>query len=377
MSLLSNRNSVDTSSNQLNNINFVNSVTESDGNAIVTKVRTDGTTSVETFPLTKSSLDPYFEYNSEKDRLVSVKPIETTLASLHLKDQMTLSTGFSNVCIVDHYTNDKLTPCFSKIEGNYVTNDPSASVSCLPPTGRVYMDRIEVERYGDPLDNVDAVNEFDEQVFINFCASAQAIEFIFGEDVTEDIELLYQNTINGLDVFEQLLPKQNYFKNQRYTLVFNNAMEICVNESIGEVLQFHSKICKINRTTREDVGFLLARSASQNDPISGSNKPYIKMYARPFHDKPLALKEDFFDASGNSLLNVDVTDLESRVQILENHHDTHIEDELEERIVAIESKMTKPSNGELIDIEFQRNRINSLEQQVLDLHSKINALMPE
>ena len=378
MSLSSNRNSVDTS---VNNTPYINSIREDDGNAVVTKVMTDGNVVTETFPLTKSTLDSYFTYDEDKDRLVSNKPVETTLASLHLKDSMTLATSFSTLSIIDNFKNDKIIPCFTKIKGNFLTSDPLASVTVEPPKGRVYMDRFEVVRYGEPLENEDAVIETNVTAYVTFCNSVMGIQFIFGEDIVgEDVQILYQITSNGVDIFEQYLPKSNYFKNQYYTLTWDNALDFCVDEQNGEIIEIQTKICKINRRTREVIGFLLTRVASENDPVDGSSKPYIKMFSRQFHDKELALKETLFDSSGNflhSTTDASGNTLEDRILQLENHHQFHEIEQVEERVFAIEEKMTKPVSGQLIDVEFQRQRINDLETQVLELTNKLNSLMPE
>ena len=368
--LISNR-TLDNSSNSNSTITsaYIHSVGEdASGNAVFNKINPDGSMSVDLVNITKSKLDPYMEYNEGIDRVISNKAIQTTLNSLHLKEQLTLSSGFSDLCVRDHTTDFLMTIPFSGMKGSLIANDASAEISCIKPQARIFSDRIEVNRYGDPLESQDAVKEVNEEVFIDFCMSACGIEFIFGENITEDVKLVYQNSTEGRIIFEQILPKQNYFKNLKYQLSFDTPMNICVDMSGGEILNFQSKIIKCRRSDDEFIGYLLARIANSTDPITGSTKLYIKLFARPFVDKEIAFKDDLiYDISGN---------LEERVANLENHHQFHEVELIEDRVTAIESKMTKP-NGELIDLEHQRQRTNTLEAQVLELQNKLNSLMPE
>lgn len=351
---------------------YVHSVTSDfSGNAVINKMNPDGSMTVDLVPVNQSKLDPYVSYDSSLDRVVSVKPVATTLSSFFLKEQHSLSSGYENIFFKNLTSDVAWQPSWSGIKMPQTLQENRGDDGIYPPTARIYLtDVLEVERFGDYIPN--GTVEFDEYSYFNSKNSVYGLDCILAEDIGTDIQMKFLVQKDGRDVYEQVLPIQNYFTNQTLKINFSIPLESHGQEYITIVL------CKIRISDDTNVGFVVVRPALQTDDL-GQVKVWAKLYLRIFDDKLLAFKDDLVDSSGNSLFtqNTDVSGLEARVASLEIHHDEHIEILLEERIVAIESKMTKPSNGELIDVDFQRIRINELEQQLLELQNKINALMPE
>lgn len=93
MTVLSNRYSRDRFSVETTNLptTFIERI-ELTNNTLEVDQVIDGVSSHQSLSV-KDDTDAFLNYDAEKDRLVANKPLETTVASLHLKDAHTMSSG--------------------------------------------------------------------------------------------------------------------------------------------------------------------------------------------------------------------------------------------------------------------------------------------
>jgi len=345
--LISNRNDFPTTTIGGIETSYVHSVTsDSSGNAVINKMNVDGTMTVDLVPINQSKLDPYVSYDSSLDRVVSVKPLATTLSSFYLKEQHSVSSGYENIFFKNLQTDVAWQPCWSGIKMPQTLEENRGDQGIYPPTARIYTTDVqEVERFGDYIS--DAEIDFDEYSYFENKNSVYGLDCILAEDVGTEIQMKFIVKKNDRDVYEQLLPIQSYFQNQTLKINFSIPLESHGQEYITIFL------CKVRISDDVDIGFVKVRPALQTDS-NGAVKVYAKLYLRFFEDKLLAFKDDIvsLDASGNNLV-----DIENRLVALENAHDHN---------------HTSESENEPDDHEA---RIADLEAKVLELQNQISGIL--
>jgi len=344
--LISNRiNSSSTSTEGLISTSYVHSVSnDSSGNAVINKMNVDGTMTVDLVPVNQSKLDPYVSYDSSLDRVVSVKPLATTLSSFYLKEQHSVSSGYENIFFKNLQTDVAWQPCWSGIKMPQTLEENRGDDGIYKPTARIYTTDVqEIERFGGYIP--DAEVDFDEYSYFENKNSVYGLDCILAEDVGTEIQMKFIVRKNDRDVYEQLLPIQSYFKNQTLKINFSIPLESHGQEYITIFL------CKVRISDDVDLGFLKVRPALETDGL-GQVKVYAKLYLRFFEDKLLAFKDDILDASGNNLV-----DIENRLTILENAHD--------------HNHTSEPEN----EPDDHEARIADLEAKVLELQNQMSGIL--
>jgi len=351
MSISSNRDGIQNSNIKITSEPFVSNIDIS-GNVLTFEMNNDGVISSGSSVLDGSKLDQYLSFNEESERIVSTNPIETSLNSLHLRNQHTISSGGENVFFINNTSNIRFFPCWQGLRDMRleVNLGPEGIVQ---PSARKYTDyAFDIEQLGGPVSG--SIIDFNDTTTYQLSLSVFAISFIMAEDIDNDICLDYSVEIDGEVIYTQQLKNVSIVKGQRYKFNFNHPLEAHAGVTATAYIK------KIRVSTSEELGYLQVERAELIN-ADGLIKPYVKIFLRTFEDKLIAFKDDLelLDVSGNFIqdLNTRVTDLESfdssgfevRLNYLENHHDVHPQDNLQEKIKVLED-----------EVEILKNNVTSL-----------------
>jgi len=327
---------------------FITSVDIS-GNEISFITNNNGNSSSVSAILDQSVLDKYIVYDSETDRVVTNKAFQTTLSSVYLKNQHSVSSGYQNVFFKNLTSNVAWFPTWQGLKIPQTLAENRGDDGIYKPTARIYTTDVqEVERFGDVISTGEVL--FDEYSFFENKNSVYGLDFILAEIIDTSVQMKFLVTKEDRDVYEQLLPVQNYSIDQQIRINFSIPLESLGNEYIS------IQLCKVDLETLEDTGFVNVRPATNTDDL-GQIKVYAKLYLRLFEDKEIALKDDIvnIDVSGNT-----------------------IDQSALDRITELESSLLNSNNGNLINVESrfqaQRQLINDLEIKIQTLENQITSI---
>jgi len=328
---------------------FLSSVDVS-GNELKFTSNENGISSSVTAILDTSVLDKYLSYESESDRVVSNKPFQTTLSSLYLKNQHSISSGYENIFFKNLTSDVAWNPLWQGVKMPQTLTENRGDDGIYKPTARIYTtDVLEVERFGDVIATGEVL--FDEYSFFENKNSVYGLDFILAELIDTTIQMKFLVSKDGRDVYEQLLPVQNYSIDQQVRINFSIPLESHGQEFIS------IQLYKVDLVSLEDIGFVNVRPATNTDDL-GQVKVYAKLYLRLFEDKEIALKDD--------LLNQDISG-------------NIIDQSVLDRITELENTLLNSNNGNLINVESrfqaQKQLINDLEAKVSNLETQIQNIL--
>jgi hypothetical protein len=262
------------------------------GNTVTVTSRVQGQIVVKTF----TQGLPQLTYNETTDRVVSSKPIETTLNSFYLRDQHRVSSGAENVFFTNQGSNIDFFPCWQGLKDQSLIENQDIT-GILKPTGRYYSDTMfSLARFGSPITDSPVNFEITSTYEIN--VSIYGMEFISCEDSDPTCYLDYKITLGGREVYTQQFKNYTYSKGELIKVWFSHPLE---GHSGQTALSF---IKKKRISDDADMGFFQVERATNTN--NGVVLPYINAFLRQFEDKEIAFKEDItikysgvWDASGN------------------------------------------------------------------------------
>lgn len=273
----------------------ITSIDVTDTNTVVfTKYNAGNTENVD---VTKGL--PQLTFNETTERVVSEKPVETTINSFFLRDQHRVSSGAENVFFSNQGSNINFFPCWQGLKDqSQVENQDLTGV--LRPTGRTYTPvLIPSENFGQPISG--KAIPYERTSTYSLSISSHGLEFIIAEDINTNTYIEYGvfAASDNRVVYKQQFRNRTYTAGERVTLWMEHPLEAHVGQSMYFCLK------KINANTFEEEGFL---NVEQSDKLTaeGNPQPYAKVYIRLFEDKELCFKDELssrylgvWDASGN------------------------------------------------------------------------------
>lgn len=261
--------------------NFIERIELTDKTIEVDQV-INGVTSHQSIELRDDS-DSFLNYDAETDRLVASKPLETTVASLHLKDAHTMSSGGQNIWFTDENYNLSLAPVFYGVPA-YNTNLPAELNKTLPATSRTYGDVLELKLLGNPVENTSI--DYNEENAYPLNISALGIEFVLAEDIPANVCLKYkvfQNDIAGGNRrlgYEDTLNNAPYTSGQTILHYFHTPLELAGLYIPNIVLLAQLIKVQVDEDGVEtELGFVKVQQA-ENLGSDGLAKKYTKIIYR-------------------------------------------------------------------------------------------------
>ena len=222
---------------------------------------------------------PHLKYDATTNRIVAGKAVETTLNSLYLRDQHKMSSGAENIFFTNRNSEINFFPAWQGIrDQSEIVNRNVDGI--LKPTARTYSDNVVgIERFANAIEA--SSTPFDTTSTYEANLSAYGIEFVLSEDVTEDMYLIFNNTINDRQIYSQKFTS-NHNKGESILLWFTHPLEAHSGTTVT------SSFKKYRHSDDSEIGTLLIERAENLDG-DGEIKPYVKIYVRTFEDKEIAL----------------------------------------------------------------------------------------
>ena len=222
---------------------------------------------------------PHLKYDATTNRIVAGKAVETTLNSLYLRDQHKMSSGAENIFFTNRNSEIDFFPAWQGIrDQSEIVNRNTDGI--LKPTVRTYSDNVVgVERFANAIEA--SSTPFDTASTYEANLSAYGIEFVLSEDVTADMYLIFNNTINDRQIYSQKFTS-NHNKGESILLWFTHPLEVHSGTTVT------SSFKKYRHSDDSEIGTLLIERAENLDG-NGNIKPYVKIYVRTFEDKEIAM----------------------------------------------------------------------------------------
>ena len=253
----------------------------------------------------------HFVYNPETDKLEADRAIETTLNSLFLGEQHKMSSGAENIFFTNLGNDTNFYPMWGGLKNQSLTVNQGAD-GFIPPSGRVYSDMFNLPLGGNAtLNNIG----YSGGNYFGVNIAGLGITTTAGEDVAENISLVYFLSINGKKVYKQILPSETVrsegtiYAGDLIEWWFDHPVEIHAGTTI------FAEIRKIDRSTDIDYGVFQVRQGDELQ-ADGNYRYQAVVHNRLFEDKDLELISPYLkykamdfglDSTGSTVLLRDLS----------------------------------------------------------------------
>jgi hypothetical protein len=280
-----------------------------------------GGSSVVGLTVEQQELLGYFSYNAGTEIITTNRAIETTLNSLYLGKQHKMSSGSENIYFTNLSSNINWFPMWAGLKDQSLTANQGAS-GYIPPSGRVYGDMFSLPLGGSP-DNLTAVGYSGDNYFgVNI--SGLGITTVAAEVVAADVVLEYRITINGRQVYSQVLPRGAQSRSTGEVIYPGDVIEWFFDHPV-DVAAGTTLNASINKVRRGDgtlgnpdveLGVFQVRQGDTVDPNTGLLRYQATVHNRLYEDKDLELISPYLkyqamdfgvDATGVSILLRDLS----------------------------------------------------------------------
>ena len=227
----------------------------------------------------------YLEYDNDKERIKTLKAVETTLNSIHLGDQHKISSGAENIFFTNNTSDINFFPMWGGLKNQSIAANQGAS-GYIAPSGRVYGDMISLPLRGNPVAGTSTGYIGDNPFGVNI--AGLGITTRLAETIPDGVKLVYRLHVPnaaGKQVYEQELKYNNPAPFQRsaaqdLTWYFDHPVEIHAGMTI------HAAIYKVDEVTGENLGVLQVQRGS-NAPSGTTGLYWATVHNRLFEDKDL------------------------------------------------------------------------------------------
>tara|TARA_R110002153_G_scaffold71682_6_gene187839 strand:+ start:5917 stop:9807 length:3891 start_codon:yes stop_codon:yes gene_type:complete len=287
-----NTNSANTNNNQINSL--TNDSTDLHSGRTINEVE------IETLK--------HFKYDPAQDQLVGDRAIETTLNSLFLGEQHKMSSGAENIFFTNLGNETNFYPMWGGLKDQSLTVN-QGSDGFIPPSGRVYSDMFNLPLGGNPTLNT---TPYSGGNYFGVNIAGLGITTTAGESIPSDIDLVYFLSVNGRNVYKQILPRitrSQIFAGDVIEWFFDHPVEIHAGTTI------FAEIRKIDRTNDIDYGAFLVREGDELQ-ADGNYRYQAIVHNRLFEDKDLELISPYIkyqamdfglDSTGSTILLRDLS----------------------------------------------------------------------
>ena len=265
--------------------------------------RNTGGTSITEEP-DPNSADPYLYYDNTTERVVSTKPLETTLNSYYLGKNHKISSGAANIYFTDLTTRVNYYPCWGGLKDQSVAENQTTD-GCIKPYARIFHDYNNIGLGGNPVNGTSI--PYDGDNYFSFNISGMGITTVSAENVNRGDRLLYCLDVDGIAVYEQFLtettisnpsPSPDYWIeiDQPINWVFDHPLDIQAGSTN------HASIFRIDADGNKIALF----NVNQGDAlVNGAPRYQTTVNHRLFDNEELALKSqvgtDVYDAMDETL----------------------------------------------------------------------------
>jgi len=248
----------------------------------------------------------HFRYDEEQDQLIGDRAIETTLNSLFLGEQHKMSSGAENIFFTNLGNETNFYPMWGGLKDQSITANQGAD-GFIPPSGRVYSDMFSLPLGGSPTLNTTGYSGGN---YFGVNIAGLGITTTAGEDVEVGISLVYLLSVNGRQVYKQILPTtEKRFSGDLIEWFFDHPVEIHAGTTI------FAEIRKVDRTTDTDYGVFQVREGDELQ-ADGNYRYQAIVHNRLFEDKDLELISPYLkykamdfglDSTGSTILLRDLS----------------------------------------------------------------------
>ena len=221
----------------------------------------------------------HFRYVPETDKLEADRAIETTLNSLFLGEQHKMSSGSENIYFTNLSSDINFYPAWGGLKDQSVLANQDSS-GLLAPTGRVFGDYAVFPSGGQPIANTAA--PYDASSYYPNNISGLSIGVILAEDVSPEITLRYNISVNGNPVYEQILEHNGLSVGEFKEWFFDHPLDVRGGST---------NTATITKVQKGDVDVDLGRLMVEMGD-NGENRYHVSVGSRSFEDKTIAYADD-------------------------------------------------------------------------------------
>lgn len=268
----------------------------------------------------------HWTYDESDRKLKSNRAIETTLNSLYLGEQHKMSSGAENIFFTNLGNDTNFYPMWGGLKDQSVTANRGAS-GFIPPSGRVYTDFFSLPLGGAP-EALSAIGYSGDNYFgVNI--SGLGITTTAAEDIGPEVRLEYRISVNGKQVYMQVLPRSaarssagtNIYAGDVIEWFFDHPVEVRAGTTLN------ASITKVRESDDVDLGTFQVRRGDTPDD-NGDYRYQTTVHNRLFVDKDLELISPYLkytamdfsvDPTGTSILLKDLS-LPAEEQLLIPHN---------------------------------------------------------
>jgi len=256
----------------------------------------------------------HWEYDAPSRKLKSNRAIETTLNSLYLGEQHKMSSGADNIFFTNLSNDTNFYPMWGGLKDQSITANRGSS-GFIPPKGRVYSDFFSLPLGGDP-DPLEGIG-YDGDSYFGINISGLGITTTAAETVGSDVRLEYRITVNGKQVYIQVLPRAALRSSAGTTIYSGSVIEWFFDHpvEINAGTTLNASIHKVRESDDVDLGvFQVKRGQTPN--ADGSYRYQTTVHNRLWEDKDLELISPYLkhkamdfglDSTGSTILLRDLT----------------------------------------------------------------------
>lgn len=257
----------------------------------------------------------HWDYDASTRRLVSTKAIETTLNSLYLGEQHKMSSGAENIFFTNLGNDTNFFPMWGGLKDQSITANQD-STGFIPPSGRVYTDMFSLILGGD-ADNTTSIGYSGGNYFALSIAGL-GITTVAAETVPANVRLEYRLSVNNVQVYMQVLPRNASRSSANEIIQPNDVIEWFFDHpvEIHAGTTIYAEIIKVRESDDVSLGVFQVREGNVVDPDTGNPRYHAIVHNRLFTDKDLELISPYLkykamdfglDATNSSILLRDLT----------------------------------------------------------------------
>jgi len=257
----------------------------------------------------------HWRYDENTRKLVADRAVETTLNSLYLGEQHKMSSGAENIFFTNLGNDTNFYPMWGGLKDQSITANQDHT-GFIPPSGRVYTDMFSLPLGGspDPLTSVG----YSGPNYFGVSIAGLGITTTAAETIPETVRLEYRLSVNGKQVYMQVLPRnaprssagEVIYPGDVIEWFFDHPVEIHAGTTI------YAEIRCVREADDVDLGIFQVRQGDTVDPNTGLYRYQAIVHNRLFTDKDLELISPYIkytamdfglDDTGSSILFRDLS----------------------------------------------------------------------
>ena len=219
----------------------------------------------------------HIKYNPLTDKIEADRAIETTLNSLFLGEQHKMSSGAENIYFTNLTSDINFYPMWAGLKNQSIEANRDSS-GLIAPSGRVFGDYGVLTLGGNPVSGTAIA--YDGDNYFPFNISGVGISTVVAEDISADIRLKYELSVNGTPVYTQYLEHDGLSVEDTLEWFFDHPLDVLAGSTN------HASITKID-SEENSLGLFLVCEGDD-----GTGRYQTTVGNRGFEDKNIAFSDD-------------------------------------------------------------------------------------